>query len=55
LNNTLIGVAAAVTPLIGAWLANTKGYQALFVVTIIVGLAGFILLRWTVREPREVS
>lgn len=55
LNNTLIGVAAATTPLIGAWLASTLGYQALFVVTVAIGLVGYALLRWTVREPREVS
>jgi len=55
LNNTLIGIAVAATPLIGAWIANTKGYQVLFVITAVVGLVGFALLRWTVREPREVS
>ena len=55
LNNTLIGVVTAATPLIGAWLASTVGYQVFFVVTFVIGLVGFGLLRWTVREPREAS
>lgn len=55
LNNTLVGIAAAATPLIGAWLASTMGYQAFFVVTVAIGLVGYFLLRWTVREPRKVT
>lgn len=55
LNNTLVGIAAALTPLLGAWLASTLGYQALFVVAFAFGVVGYILLRWTVREPREAS
>jgi len=52
LNNTVMGVFAALTPLLGGWLAITVGYQALFVISFIIGLAGLALLRWTVREPR---
>ena len=52
LNNTVMGVFAALTPLLGGWLAITVGYQALFVISFIIGLAGVALLRWTVREPR---
>jgi MFS family permease len=55
LNNTLVGVAAALAPLLGAWLASTLGYQALFVVAFSFGVVGYILLRWTVREPRDTS
>lgn len=54
LNNTLVGISAAATPLIGAWLVSTMGYQPLFVVTVAIGLVGYFLLRWTVREPREL-
>ena len=53
LNNTLVGIAAALAPLLGAWLASTLGYQALFIVAFSIGVVGYILLRWTVREPRE--
>ena len=52
LNNSVIGVFAALTPLLGSWLAVTIGYQALFVISFVFGLAGLALLRWTVREPR---
>lgn len=55
LNNTLVGIAAAATPLIGAWLVSAMGYQTLFAVTVGIGILGYILLRWTVREPREVT
>jgi len=52
LNNSVMGVFAALTPLLGGWLVITVGYQALFVISFLIGLAGLALLRWTVREPR---
>jgi MFS family permease len=55
LNNTVMGVFAALTPLLGGWLAITVGYQALFFISFLIGLAGLALLRWTVREPRNVN
>jgi len=53
LSNTVSGVGAAVAPVIGGWLAGAVGYRALFAVACAVGLAGFALLRWSVREPRQ--
>jgi MFS family permease len=38
LNNTVIGVAAGVAPLLGGWLAGTVGYRGLFGVAFLVGL-----------------
>jgi len=29
------------------------GYRALFAVAFLIGLTGFALLHWTVREPRQ--
>ena len=55
LSNTVIGVVAAVTPMIGAWLVDVVGYQPLFVVAFLLGLLGLALLRWSVREPRSVN
>lgn len=55
LSNSIMGVFAALTPLLGGWLAVTVGYQALFVISFIIGLAGLALLRWTVSEPRHVN
>jgi MFS family permease len=55
LNNSVSGIVAAVTPMIGGWMVDVVGYQALFVVSFGFGLAGFALLRWSVREPRQVG
>ncbi|MDY6875680.1 MAG: MFS transporter [Chloroflexota bacterium] len=53
LSNTVNGVAAGLAPLLGGWLAEVAGYQVLFTVAFVVGLAGFALLHWSVREPRQ--
>jgi MFS family permease len=53
LSNTVNGVASAIAPLIGGWIAGAIGYQELFGLAAAFGLAGFSLLHWWVREPRE--
>jgi MFS family permease len=50
--NTIPGVAAALAPLFGGWLASVAGYPVMFGLAAGVGLAGFGMLRWSVREPR---
>ena len=40
---------------IGGWLADTAGYQALFLVSFAFSIAGLAMLRWWVREPRRVA
>jgi MFS family permease len=55
LNNTVSGVVASVAPLIGGWLADAMGYQSLFAVAFAIGLVGFALLHWSVREPRQLG
>jgi MFS family permease len=52
LNNTVTGVVTSLAPMLGGWLAGVLGYQALFVVAFVIGLAGFALLHQSVREPR---
>jgi MFS family permease len=54
LSNTVTGAIASLAPLLGGWLAGVVGYQVLFAVAFAVGLLGFSLLRWAVREPRHV-
>jgi MFS family permease len=54
LSNTVTGVAAGVAPMIGGWLASAAGYRIVFVVASVVGLMGYSLLRWWVREPRQM-
>ena len=52
LNNTVTGVVTSLAPMLGGWLAGVLGYQALFIVAFVIGLAGFALLHRSVREPR---
>ena len=53
LNNTVGGAVNVVAPLLGGWLAGAAGYRALFALAFVIGLAGFALLHWSVREPRQ--
>jgi len=52
LANTIPGVASGIAPLIGGWLASLYGYPFVFGLSAAVGVFGFVLLRYTVREPR---
>lgn len=51
LTNTALGVLGLVTPLIGAWLAS-RNYDWLFAVAATFSLAGLVVIRWFVHEPR---
>lgn len=53
LSNTISGAVAGISPLLGGMLANWAGYPPLFVITLLLALASFVLLRWLVRDPRN--
>jgi MFS family permease len=55
LANTIPGVAGAIAPLIGGWLAGAASYQAMFVLSAVIGVVGWVLLRFAVREPRHMA
>jgi MFS family permease len=55
LANTIPGVAGSIAPLIGGWLAATVSYQAMFIVSAVIGVVSWILLRFSVHEPRKVK
>jgi MFS family permease len=55
LNSTVSGVANAVAPLLGGWLALVFSYQTLFVIAAVISVAAFAMLRWTVTEPRHLQ
>ena len=55
LANTLPGVAGAIAPLLGGLLAGAMSYQAMFILAVMIGAAGWILLRFAVREPRQMN
>lgn len=54
LTNTLLWPFVFLAPLLGGWLAGGPGYRELFAAALVVSLAGYALLHWTVREPRQV-
>jgi MFS family permease len=53
LSNTLSGIALGVSPLAGGWLAETLGYQELFLVAMIISILGFVIMHWAVKDPRN--
>ena len=44
-----------VAPLIGGWLAGAMSYQAMFILSAIIGAVSWVLLRFAVREPRKMK
>jgi MFS family permease len=55
LANTIPGVAGAIAPLIGGWLAGAFSYQVMFILSAIIGAISWALLRFAVREPRKTN
>lgn len=55
LANTIPGVAGAIAPLIGGWLAGVVSYQAMFILAAAIGTISWALLRFAVREPRKTT
>jgi MFS family permease len=54
LTNTGVGLASALAPLAGGWLAGF-GYNGLFAVSAGINLLALVLLFWQVKEPRWQS
>jgi MFS family permease len=55
LANTIPGVIVAITSLIGGWLAGARGYRSMFILSAIIGAVSWVLLRYAVREPRQMK
>ena len=55
LANTVPGVAGSLAPLIGGLLAGAVSYQWMFSLSAGIGIASWILMRFTVREPRHTA
>lgn len=53
LANTIPGVAGALAPLFGGWLAGAAGYPWMFVLATVTGFASVAVLHFVVKEPRE--
>jgi MFS family permease len=52
--NTAFGIALAVAPLLGGWIAG-YGYGWLFGCSALLGVVAIFLLQLTVREPRHLA
>ena len=55
LTNTLLAPALTLSPIIGGILATQLGYTGMFVVALILGLVGAVMLATWVKEPRGLS
>jgi MFS family permease len=53
LANTIPGIAVSIAPLFGGWLAGAISYQSMFILSAIIGVISWLLLRFAVREPRK--
>jgi MFS family permease len=53
LTNTLLAPIKTLSPLIGGWLATWLGYPPMFVVALVMAVAGSLLLQGWVKEPRH--
>ncbi len=55
INNTFNGIVAIAMPILGGVLAIAFGYQLMFAVTCLISILGLAMLRWWVREPRQIN
>jgi MFS family permease len=55
LANTIPGVAGALAPLLGGWLAGATNYPLMFALSTVIGAASLVVLHFMVKEPRKLS
>jgi len=55
LANTIPGMAAAIAPLMGGWLVGAVSYRAMFILATVIGVLGWAVLRFGVRDPRHIT
>jgi MFS family permease len=55
LANTIPGIAGGIAPLLGGWLAGAINYKVMFITAAVIAVISYILLTFTVREPRKVK
>lgn len=53
LANTIPGIAGSIGPLFAGLLASIAGYPVMFAISSLLSAAGFFLLHFMVRDPRE--
>ena len=55
LTTTLLAAPALVAPIAGGWLIDTVDYRPVFAAGVVLSLAGWLLLRFGVADPRVAS
>ena len=55
LGNSTTGIFNAIAPLLGGLLASWVGFQPLFVISLLITLAAWAVLRYRVQEPRSLA
>ncbi|HIC88295.1 MAG TPA: MFS transporter [Anaerolineae bacterium] len=55
LTNTNLGISRGLAPIIGGGIAGAKGYPTLFITSLFISLAAFVVMHQWVREPREIT
>ena len=55
LSNTIPGIVIMAAPMIGAWLVGVFSYRLMFIFAAFTAALGWLLLRFTVCEPRTVG
>ncbi|MBC7317276.1 MAG: hypothetical protein H5T70_12705, partial [Chloroflexi bacterium] len=53
LSNTILALPILISPLLGGWLVDGVGYSALFGVAAALSAAGWAVMHWAVRDPRQ--
>ena len=52
LSGTLLGIPTLIAPVLGGWVLDLLGFPLLFTLALVFALAGLIVLRFGVRDPR---
>jgi len=55
LANTLLALPILVAPVLGGWLADAAGFEALFIAALTFCLAGWAMMHFAVRDPRHLA
>ena len=55
LTNTLLAPTTFLAPIIGGWIATVFNFQIMFMITMVCGIIGGLLLLFWVEEPRQSS
>jgi MFS family permease len=53
LANTVPGLTGSLAPLLGGWLAGSFGYPKMFVLSLLIAVASYVILRFAVQDPRR--